>query len=103
MFVTLVDEKAGTEFPAILTEYTHDGSRGTLLVLNPDERTVTFEPRIPNGPDNAYIDDDGKHGVYFRPGDPTNFPSGSPEIDPPETVEPPEDDDDDQENTEASF
>jgi hypothetical protein len=76
MLVTVVDEKAGTEMPGILVEYTHDGSRGTVLVLDPSARTVTFVPRIPAGSDNAYIDDDGKHGQYFREGDPTDWPDG---------------------------
>jgi hypothetical protein len=100
MFVTLVDEKAGTEFPALLVELTHDGTRGTLLVLDSANRVVTFVPRIPNGPDNAYVDDDGKHGQYFQPGDPSSFPDGS-ETTPPEIVEPdPEPDD---ESSEVRF
>jgi hypothetical protein len=83
MIVTVVDEKAGTEMPGILVEYTHDGSRGTVLVLDPSARTVAFVPRIPAGSDNAYIDDDGKHGQYFREGDPLDWPGG--ETDPDET------------------
>lgn len=100
LFITLVDEKAGTEKPGILVEITHDGDRGTVFVLDPVSRTWAFEPRIPNGPDNAFIDDDGKHGQYFREGDPSDFPGGPSEPDVPET-EPP--DDEDEENTEATF
>lgn len=70
MFVTLVDEKAGTEHPAILVDSTDDGTRGTLVVFYPEFQSTRFVPRIPNGADNAYIDDDGKHGQYFRSGDP---------------------------------
>jgi hypothetical protein len=97
MFVTVVDEKADTESPGILVEYTHDGTRGTVLVLNAEARTVTFEPRIPNGPTNAYVDDDGKHGIYFQPGDPSNFPT-DPEN--PDAEIPDDGDDEDQAATE---
>lgn len=99
MFVTIVDEKTGTEKPGILVEVTHDGARGTVFVLNPTTRTFSFEPRIPNGPENAYIDDDGKHGVYFQPGDPSDFPQEGGE-----DVEPePEPDEEDVENTETTW
>jgi hypothetical protein len=105
MFVTLVDEKAGTEFPALLVEVTHDGERGTLLVLNSSDRTVTFVPRIPNGADNAYVDDDGKHGQFFRSGDPTDFPDNSEETAPPENGPDPdaEDTDEDTVSPEVRF
>lgn len=94
MFITLVDEKTGIELPGILVEMTHDGSRGTLFVLDPSTRTFSFVPRIPYGPDNAYVDDDGKHGQYFQEGDPSSFPD-TPET--PDETEPetPEETDDD--------
>jgi hypothetical protein len=91
MFITLVDEKAGTELPGILVEMTHDDTRGTVFVLDPVSKTFAFVPRIPYGPSNAYVDDDGKHGQYFQEGDPTGFPDGT-EIPPPVEPEPePED------------
>ena len=104
LFITLIDEKADTQKPGILVEITHDGTRGTVFVLDPETRTWSFEPRIPNGSDNAYIDDDGKHGVYFREGDPDDFPqpgedSGS--SNPPDGS--PHPDDPDEENTEATY
>lgn len=71
MFVTLVDEKAGTETSAILIEKTHDGARATILSLNPLGPEIMT--RIPYGADNAYIDDDGKHGNYVKEGDPDSF------------------------------
>ena len=99
MFITLVDEKAGTELPGILVEMTHDGSRGTVFVLDPATRTFSFVPRIPYGADNAYIDDDGKHGQYFQEGDPSTFPppdGGTDVPTPPDETE----DDEDEVNTE---
>jgi hypothetical protein len=108
MFITLVDEKAGTELPGILVEMTHDGSRGTVFVLDPVTRTFSFVPRIPYGPDNAYVDDDGKHGQYFQEGDPSSFPGEPDEPTPPdeetETPETPDDiDDTDEVNTETTY
>lgn len=90
MFITLVDEKAGTEKPGLLVEITHDDTRGTIFVLDPETRTWSFEPRIPYGPDNAYIDDDGKHGAFFREGDPTDFPAedtGTPAVSEPDETD----------------
>lgn len=99
LFITLVDEKAGTEKPGILVEITHDGTRGTIFVLDPETRTWSFEPRIPAGADNAFIDDDGKHGQYFREGDPSDFPAnpGDP-VDTETDADP-----DDEVNTEATY
>jgi hypothetical protein len=104
MFITLVDEKAGTELPGILVEMTHDDTRGTVFVLDPVTKTFAFVPRIPYGPDNAFIDDDGKHGQFFQEGDPTGFPGVNPPVDPPpdEETEIPEDDTDEI-NTETTY
>ena len=103
MFITLVDEKAGTEKPGILVEITHDGTRGTVFVLDPETRTWAFEPRIPAGADNAYIDDDGKHGTYFREGDPSDFPTTPGEPSEPDTEPDADPDDSDEVNMEATF
>lgn len=100
MFITLVDEKKGTEVPGLLVELTHDNnSRGTVFVLYPETKTFEFVHSVPNGPDNAYIDDDGKHGLYFKEGDPSNFPQSDEE----DVDTGPEPDDEDTENTEKTW
>jgi hypothetical protein len=79
LFVYLVDEKAGTKHLAILVEKTHDKTRGTVLVLYPEFQTTRFVARVPLTVDDAYIDDDGKHGQYLADAD--SFPDDDDEED----------------------